>query len=164
MSLEDTEINVAGTSFKGAHIAVVIAFVSTISAGIWAASEFFSRVATIEDDLSELVIPDLSDIENTLATVETQLEDNNVAHLQGKLAELAVTLKNIGDRQQEVLDDASASTDKVNQLEKDFLILEDKVEESLEDVQDFDKDVKTFKREVNDLWKGLDAASSPLGG
>jgi len=164
MSLEDTEINVAGTSFKGAHIAVVIAFVSTISGGIWAASEFFSRVATIEDDLSELVIPDLSDIENTLATVETQLEDNNVAHLQGKLAELAVTLKNIGDRQQEVLDDASASTDKVNQLEKDFLILEDKVEESLEDVQAFDKDVKTFKREVNDLWKGLDAASSPLGG
>ena len=159
MSLEDTEINVAGTSFKGAHIAVVIAFVSTISGGIWAASEFFSRVATIEDDLSELVIPDLSDIENTLATVETQLEDNNVAHLQGKLAELAVTLKNI-----EVLDDASASTDKVNQLEKDFLILEDKVEESLEDVQGFDKDVKTFKREVNDLWKGLDAASSPLGG
>ena len=164
MSLENTELTIGGTTFKGVYIAIMLSFATTIGGGIWAASEFFSRVATIEDDLGSIVIPDLSDIEKDLATVRTQLEDNNVAHLQGKLAELGVTLKNIGDRQQEVLDDASASTDKVNQLEKDFLILEDKVEEGLEDVQDFEKDVKTFKREVDDLWKGLDAASSPLGG
>lgn len=164
MSLENTKLTIGGTTFKGVYIAIMLSFATTIGGGIWAASEFFSRVDTIENELGSIVIPDLSDIEQNLATVRTQLEDNNVAHLQGKLAELGVTLKNIGDRQQEVLDDASASTDKVNQLEKDFLILEDKVEEGLEDVQDFEKDVKTFKREVDDLWKGLDAASSPLGG
>ena len=164
MSLEDTELTIGGTKFKGVYIAIMLSFATTIGGGIWAASEFFSRVDTIEQDLGSIVIPDLSDIEKNLATVQTQLEDNNVAHLQGKLSELAVTLKNIGDRQQEVLDDASASTDKVNQLEKDFINLEDRVEEALEDVQDFEKDVKRFKTEVDDLWKGLDAASSPLGG
>ena len=44
MSLEETEINVGGTKFKGAHIAIVLAFISTISGGIWATSDFFSRV------------------------------------------------------------------------------------------------------------------------
>ena len=54
MSLEETEINVGGTKFKGAHIAVVLAFVSTISGGIWATSEFFSRVGVLEDTVAEM--------------------------------------------------------------------------------------------------------------
>ena len=30
-------------------------------------------------------------------------------------------------------------------------------------IKKFEVDVQNFKKEVDDLWKGLDAASSPLG-
>ena len=74
MSLEDTEINVGGTKFKGAHIAVVLAFISTISGGIWATSEFFSRVGVLEDTVAEIqeTMPDLAPLEVELEAIKTK--------------------------------------------------------------------------------------------
>ena len=68
MSLEETEINVGGTKFKGAHIAIVLAFISTISGGIWATSEFFSRVGVLEETLAEIqtTMPDIAPLQVAL--------------------------------------------------------------------------------------------------
>ena len=52
MALEDIEVNVGGTQFKGVWIAIVISFASTIGGGIWAASQFFAQL----NDQSEAVI------------------------------------------------------------------------------------------------------------
>ena len=163
MSLEDTEINIGGVKFKGVYIAVVLSIISAAGGVIWTASEFFSRIETLENEVAAIEVPDLSPITEDISNVKLQLENNNVAQLQGKLAELGVTLENIKNRQQEVLTNASLSTAKVQELEKKFISLEKSVEGALEDVEDFQKKVKTFEQEVNDLWKGLDAASSPLG-
>ena len=35
MSLEEMELNVGGTSFKGVWIAVILSFGSTLGGGIW---------------------------------------------------------------------------------------------------------------------------------
>jgi len=48
MALDDLELNIGGQSFKGVYVAVVVSFASTIAGGIWATSEFFSRLETQE--------------------------------------------------------------------------------------------------------------------
>ena len=165
MSLEETEINVGGTKFKGAHIAVVLAFVSTISGGIWATSEFFSRVGVLEDTVAEMQanIPDLAPLEVELEAIKTKIEDNDLGHLQGKLAELSTLLATIQSRQQEVLDNAAASNAKVITMEKDWIEIRNEYKRMADAIKGFEDSVGRFKREVDDLWKGLDAAASPLG-
>ena len=165
MSLEDTEINVGGTSFKGAHIAVVLVFVTTISGGIWATSEFFSRVAVLEDTVAEMQMsmPDLAPLEVELEAIKTKIEDNDLGHLQGKLAELSTLLTTIQARQQEVLDNAATSNAKVITMEKDWIEIRNEYKKMADAIKGFEDSVGKFKREVDDLWKGLDAASSPLG-
>lgn len=165
MSLEETEINVGGTKFKGAHIAVVLAFISTISGGIWATSEFFSRVGVLEDTVAEMQIsmPDLAPLEVELEAIKTKIEDNDLGHLQGKLAELSTLLATIQSRQQEVLDNAAASNTKVVDMEKDWIEIRNEYKKMADAIKGFEESVGKFKKEVDDLWKGLDAASSPLG-
>jgi len=165
MSLEDTEINVGGTSFKGAHIAVVLAFVTTISGGIWATSEFFSRVAVLEDTVAEMQtnMPDLAPLEVELQAIKTKIDDNDLGHLQGKLAELSTLLVTIQSRQQEVLDNAATSNSKVITMEKDWIEIRNEYKKMADAIKGFEDSVGRFKREVDDLWKGLDAAASPLG-
>jgi chromosome segregation ATPase len=165
MSLEETEINVGGTKFKGAHIAVVLAFVSTISGGIWATSEFFSRVGVLEDTVAEMQanIPDLAPLEVELEAIKTKIEDNDLGHLQGKLAELSTLLTTIQARQQEVLDNAATSNTKVATMEKDWIEVRNEYKKMADAIKGFEDSVGKFKREVDDLWKGLDAAASPLG-
>ena len=165
MSLEDTEINVGGTKFKGAHIAVVLAFISTISGGIWATSEFFSRVGVLEDTVAEIqeTMPDLEPLKVELQAIQTKIEDNDLGHLQGKLAELSTLLTTIQNRQQEVLDSAAKSDAKVITMEKDWIEIRNEYKKMADAIKGFEESVARFKKEVDDLWKGLDAASSPLG-
>ena len=165
MSLEETEINVGGTKFKGAHIAVVLAFISTISGGIWATSEFFSRVGVLEDTVAEMQMsmPDLAPLEVELEAIKTKIEDNDLGHLQGKLAELSTLLATIQSRQQEVLDNAAASNAKVVDMETDWIEIRNEYKKMADAIKGFEDSVGRFKKEVDDLWKGLDAASSPLG-
>jgi len=162
-SLEETEINIGGTKFKGIYIVILVSIISTASGGIWAFSEFVNRIALVEDKLASIEVPDLAPLNEQVKEITTQIRDNNVSQLAGKLAELGVTLKSIGDRQQEVLDNGAEVSAKVQELEKKFIEVQNSVETSNKKVVEFEEDVKVFKREVDDLWKGLDAAASPLG-
>lgn len=46
---------------------------------------------------------------------------------------------------------------------KDWIEVRNEYKAMADMIKQFEKDVQTFKKEVDDLWKGLDAASSPLG-
>tara|TARA_Y100000389_G_scaffold74043_1_gene70670 strand:+ start:706 stop:1203 length:498 start_codon:yes stop_codon:yes gene_type:complete len=165
MALEDIELDVGGTKFKGVYIAILFSFATTIGGGIWAASEFVSRIDNIEQTLTDTIesIPDIEPMELELASIRTKIEDNDLGHLQGKLAELDTLLLSIKERQSEVLTDASTSTAKVNTMEKDWIEVRNEYKAMADMIKKFEQDVQNFKKEVDDLWKGLDAASSPLG-
>ena len=79
------------------------------------------------------------------------------------MAELDTLLLSIKERQTEVLTDASTSTAKVVAMEKDWIEVRNEYKAMADAIKQFEKDVQNFKKEVDDLWKGLDAASSPLG-
>ena len=165
MGIEDIELDVGGTKFKGIYIAILMSFATTIGGGIWAASEFVSRIDNIEANLEATIesIPDIEPMELELASIRTKIEDNDLGHLQGKLAELDTLLLSIKERQSEVLLNASESTTKVNTMEKDWIEVRNEYKVMADMIKKFEQDVQKFKKEVDDLWKGLDAASSPLG-
>jgi len=165
MGIEDIELDVGGTKFKGIYIAILMSFATTIGGGIWAASEFVSRIDNIEASLDATInsIPNIEPLELELASIRTKIEDNDLGHLQGKLAELSTLLDNIKARQQEVLDQAANSTAKVNTMEKDWIEVRNEYKVMADAIKSFEVKVQNFKKEVDDLWKGLDAASSPLG-
>ena len=165
MAIEDIELDVGGTKFKGIYIAILMSFATTIGGGIWAASEFVSRIDNIEANLEATIesIPDIEPMELELASIRTKIEDNDLGHLQGKLAELDTLLLSIKERQSEVLLNASESTTKVNTMEKDWIEVRNEYKVMADMIKKFEQDVQKFKKEVDDLWKGLDAASSPLG-
>ena len=176
MSLEETELNVGGVKFKGVYIAIMASIIGTISGGIWAVSEFYSRVGVIDENLAQLE-QTVSSISNDsietmratieaeqikLTTIETRLEDNNISHLQGKLAELQTMLENIGARQVEVLSDAKASSDKVAKLEKDWIEVRNEYKKMADALTAFEETQGKFITELDNLWDGLDAATNPL--
>ena len=87
MSIQDMELNVGGVKFKGVYIAILFSFATTIGGGIWAASEFVSRISNLENAVAGIVVPDLEPLNLEIETIKTKIEDNDLAHLQGKLAE-----------------------------------------------------------------------------
>ena len=165
MGIEDIELDVGGTKFKGIYIAILMSFATTIGGGIWAARGFGPRIDNIEASLDATIesIPNIEPLELELASIRTKIEDNDLGHLQGKLAELSTLLDNIKARQQEVLDQAANSTAKVNTMEKDWIEVRNEYKAMADAIKSFEVKVQNFKKEVDDLWKGLDAASSPLG-
>tara|TARA_R110002110_G_scaffold413371_1_gene640663 strand:+ start:357 stop:854 length:498 start_codon:yes stop_codon:yes gene_type:complete len=165
MGVEDIELDVGGVKFKGVYIAILMSFATTIGGGIWAASEFVSRIDNLEASVAGLSssIPDIGPMQKQIIAIETKITDNDLGHLQGKLAELSTLLDNIKERQQEVLDNAAASTAKVNSMEKDWIEIRNEYKAMADAIKGFEDAVGKFKTEIDDLWKGLDAASSPLG-
>lgn len=173
--MNDIELDVGGTKFKGVWIAILFSFASTIGGGIWTASEFFNRLSAQEqavqdvvtqqavidskfDTLSSDVTSELSAFSTNIATVEQQLSDNDVSGLQGKLATLGTNLEQIMKRQGELLD----LRDKVAEIEKLSSEQSITIEAKLEKLTQYDEDMKRLLREIDDLWNGMDALSNPL--
>lgn len=176
MPVEDIELNVGGTSFKGVWIAIVISFGSTIGGGIWAASQFFSELnaqseAVVEatakadalaarfDDLRDMNGIRLQEMDKKLSNMEQALATADVDQLQGKLAELGATLMQIMDAQKELLD----IRDRIASVEKTSSESELKVQAKLDSLNTLDQRLKNFERDMDDLWMAIDA-TNPLGG
>tara|TARA_R100000329_G_scaffold126379_1_gene104993 strand:+ start:84 stop:581 length:498 start_codon:yes stop_codon:yes gene_type:complete len=165
MALEDIELDVGGTKFKGIYIAILFSFATTIGGGIWAASEFVSRISNLESSVEELSssIPDIEPLSLDINAIKTKIEDNDLSHLQGKLAELDTLLNGIKERQTEVLSDAATSKTTVIEMQKEWIEIRNEYKAMADAIKKFEQSVGNFKKEIDDLWKGLDAASSPLG-
>lgn len=176
MALDDLEVNIGGQSFKGVYVAVVISFASTLAGGIWTASEFFSRLeaqeaavveasataATLQarfDDLRETQTKTLQGYQVTISNMQQSLDDNDIQGLQGKLAELGTNLEAIMEAQKDLLD----LRDRVAAVEKSNAEAVLKVENKVESLSKTDETLKRIKKEIDDLWDGLDSVVNPLG-
>ena len=165
MSLEDIELDIGGTKFKGIYIAIVLSFATTIGGGIWAASEFVSRISNLETSFEETVqvMSKIEPIEIELSAINTRLEDNDVAHLSGKLSQLTTLLDSIKERQSEVLTNVANTDLKVATMEKDWIEVRNEYKKMADAIKRFEDSLLKYKTEVDQLWQGLDAVNSPLG-
>ena len=139
MSLEQTELTIGGTSFKGVWIAIVLGIGSTIGGGVWTASSLYSRLEAVE----ATQIPDVSPIQQNLATLGTRLE--TLLSQQEKLLELNTNVSKLSNDIEAMK--ATVATAEI----------------IINDIGDTEVKFKTLTKEVEDLWKGMDYLnSSPL--
>jgi hypothetical protein len=134
MSLEETELKIGGVNLKGVWIAIVLSIGTTLAGGIWAVAEFYGRIESVE-----------AAVAGSGETAE-------------KLTVLGTNLETIMENQKELLDmrDRISEVEKVS-LENDLLVQGFK-----EQVGSIDKRFSKIEREIDDLWRGLDAAANPL--
>ncbi len=156
MSLEDTELKIGNTSFKGVYIAILLSLATTLGGGVWTASSLYGRLTAVE----AVKIPDIKPLQETIALMQQQLTDNDVSQLKSKLSELGVNLDVVLDRQGELLEIQK----QVYDLEKDVEAMRATVKTAeivTNEVQAFDGKIKAMLREIEDLWAGLDYVSNP---
>ena len=148
MSLENTELKIGNTSFKGIWIAIVLTIGTSIGGTVWTASSLYSRLEGVEGRQ----IPDIVPLQEQVTLIQSQLTDNDVPKLQGKLAELGVNLKTIADQQGQLLE-----------LKEQVIKMQttvDKAERAAANLSKYDLD--KLEREIQDLWDGMDYLSNPL--
>jgi hypothetical protein len=180
MALEDMELDVGGTKIKGVWIAIVFSFASTIGGGIWAASEFFSRLEALEEtvaeslnnsqniaerfeDFKEVWVEDKKVIVADIKVAQQQISDAGIPELQGKLATLGTNLEKILERQQELL----AIQERIITVEKQMAENVATMSEArmiMKDAGDTNSKLERIQREINDIWEGMDFLSNPYGG
>ena len=134
MALEDTELTIGGTKLRGVWIAIVLSIGTTLAGGILAVAEFYGRIEAVEEAVA-----------------------GNGAAAE-KLTALGATLETIMENQKELLDmrDRIAEVEKTS-AENDILVANFK--QVVDGITNrFDK----IDREIDDIWRGLDAASNPL--
>ena len=157
MSLESSELTIGGQTFKGAWIAVVLAIGSTIGGGVWTASSLYSRLEAVE----AVQIPNIVPLEEEVLLIKQELEANDVSKLQGKLAELGTNLIVIKDQQSGLLLIKQQVTD-VEKSVTEMQTVVQKAEIVVKAVENFEGDIKVLKREIQDLWGGMDELYNPL--
>jgi len=138
MSLENTELKIGKTSFKGVWIAIVFGIGSTIGGGVWTASSLYSRLEAVESRK----IPDIAPITQKLATLGTHLE--TILAQQEKLLELNTELSEL-----------SKEIESMKAVVKQGELIADSM-------GDIDTRMKKLTKEIEDLWSGMDYLSNPL--
>jgi hypothetical protein len=168
MSLEETELKIGGTSFKGVYIAILFSLATTLGGGVWTASSLYSRLESVElneipniTPLQEQVVTNKQELLSEIELIKQELADNDVSQLQGKLATLGANLQTIIDQQDKLL----LIDENVDDLEKEIESMKatvTKAELVTEKVSGFEAKITTIKREVEDLWSAMDYLSNPL--
>ena len=157
MSLENTELKIGKTSFKGVWIAVVLTLGTSVGGTVWTASSLYSRLEAVESKK----IPNIVPLEEKILLIEQELEANDVSKLQGKLAELGTNLVVIKDQQSGLLNIQKQVTD----LEKDIETMKATVKQAeliVEDMSETKETIAKLKIEDNDLWQAVEYLSNPL--
>jgi len=159
MSLAETELKIGGTSFKGVYIAILFSLATTLGGGVWTASSLYGRLEAQESRS----IPDITAIEEKITLIEQELTANDVSQLQGKLATLGTNLVTIMEQQEKLL----LIDQNVDGLELEIQSMKATVTQAeliAKSMSGVDSEMKVIKREITDLWNGLDYVtdSNPL--
>jgi len=158
MGLEDTELKIGGTSFKGVYIAILFSLATTLGGGVWTASSLYSRLEAVES----ITIPDVQPMQEELQLIKQQLQDNEIGALSAKLATLGTNLTTIMDQQEKLLELKS----ELSTLEKEIEAMKGvvaKAEVITADNKALEEQLKVVGREINDLWMAMDdLTSNPL--
>ena len=150
-------MNIDGVKFTAAQMAIVATLVTSIAGGIWTASSVYSRLEAVE----AYEIPDTAPLHEDVATIRQELEDNDVAQLQGKLATFGTNLKTIMEQQAKLLSIQERMVEVEKEMEAMKVIVE-KAELKTKELQGVEDQMKVFKREIQELWDGMDYLSNPL--
>jgi hypothetical protein len=157
MSLEDTELKIGNTSFKGVYIAILFSLATTLGGGVWTASSLYSRLEAVE----AIQIPNIVPLEEEVLLIKQELEDNDVSKLQGKLAELGTNLVVIKEQQTGLLLIQSQVSDLDKEIEAQKAVVA-KAELITEDMKELKEKLKKIGINVDDIWTALDYMSNPL--
>lgn len=151
--MEDIELNVGGTKFKGIYFAILISFATTIGGGLYGAFEFINRMSVAEASIGSIntALGELRTAER-LTKIEGDLEAVNIGQLQGKLAELGTTLLNIMDQVKKLDEVEKNSQDSINTVTR--------LNEQMTQLRD---DMSTLQQDMNDAWTAMDEIANPLG-
>ena len=157
MSLEDTELKIGNTSFKGVYIAILFSLATTLGGGVWTASSLYSRLEAVE----AIQIPNIVPLEEEVLLIKQELEDNDVSKLQGKLAELGTNLVVIKEQQTGLLLIQSQVSDLDKEIEAQKAVVA-KAELITEDMKELKEKLKKIGINVDDIWTALDYMSNQL--
>ena len=151
--MEDIELNVGGTKFKGIYFAILISFATTIGGGLYGAFEFINRMSVAEASIGSIntALGELRTAER-LTKIEGDLEAVNIGQLQGKLAELGTTLLNIMDQVKKLDEVEKNSQDSINTVTR--------LNEQMTQLRD---DMSTLQQDMDDAWTAMDEIANPLG-
>ncbi len=154
MGIEDTEIKIGGTSFKGIYVAILLSLATSLGGVFWSASSLYSRLEAVESRK----IPNVQPMQEEIQLIKQQLVDNDISQLQAKLATLGTNLETILDQQEKLLELKS----ELSTLEKEIEAMKGvvaKAEVITADNQALEDQLKIVGKEINDLWMAMDDLS-----
>jgi len=156
MSLEDTEIKIGGTSFKGIYVAIVLSLATSLGGVFWSASSLYSRLEAVES----ITIPDVQPMQEELQLIKQQLQDNEIGALSAKLATLGTNIATIMDQQEKLLELKS----ELSTLSKEIEAMKGTVaaaEITTRDNEDIADRITVLTKEAEDLWEAISYLSNP---
>lgn len=156
MGLEDTELKIGGTSFKGVYIAILFSLATTLGGGVWTASSLYSRLEAVES----ITIPDVQPMQEELQLIKQQLQDNEIGALSAKLATLGTNLTTIMDQQEKLLELKSELSTLSKEIEamKGTVAAAEVITKDNEDIADR---IAILTKEAEDLWEAVQYLSNP---
>ena len=159
--MNDFEIKLGGYTFKGIYLAIFLPLISSIAGGVWAVSDFYNKITGLEGKVlanssQEATIGDLNE---RLLIVEQTMADSSLNELQGKLAELGTNLTAIMEAQKELLGLKDQFKD-IDVAAKENTLLVNSYEARIKELEN---KINLHQREIDDIWKGMDAIANPLG-
>ena len=159
--MNDFEIKLGGYTFKGIYLAIFLPLISSIAGGVWAVSDFYNKITGLESKVlanssQEATIDSLNE---RLLIVEQTMADSSLNELQGKLAELGTNLTAIMEAQKELLGLKDQFKD-IDVAAKENALLVNSYETRIKELEN---KINLHQREVDDIWKGMDALANPLG-
>lgn len=157
MSLEDTELKIGGTTFRGVYIAILLSLATTLGTGVWTASSLYSRL----QDVESRAIPDIKPLQEQVALIEQQLSQSNISGLQGDLATLGTNLETIMERQTELLQ-LQERVVEVEKAVKGMEVVVERAELSSAANQDIADRLAKITKEIDSIWEGMDYLANPL--
>lgn len=159
--MNDFEIKLGGYTFKGIYLAIFLPLISSIAGGVWAVSDFYNKITGLESKVlanssQEATIGSLNE---RLLIVEQTMADSSLNELQGKLAELGTNLTAIMEAQKELLGLKDQFKD-IDVAAKENALLVNSYETRIKELEN---KINLHQREIDDIWKGMDAIANPLG-
>lgn len=157
MNLAETELQIGGVKLKGIYIVVVFSIATSIGGIIWSASSLYGRLEAVE----AITVPDVAPIEEEIKLIRQQLVDNDISQLSAKLATLGTSLATMAESQKNLLELQSD----VSKLSNDIEAMKATVKQAelvADALSEYKDEYKGIKREIEDLWMGLDHLSDPL--
>lgn len=159
--MNDLELKIGNFTFKGIYLAIFLPIISGLAGGVWYISDFYNRINVIDSlaNSNSSFGGTIEDLEARLSSVEQSIADNDISSLQGKLAELGTNLSLIMEAQKDLMDLKDQFKD-VDVAAKENKLLVESYESRIKELEN---KIKLHQREVDDIWKGMDALANPLG-